>query len=70
MMNEYLQDSDDEELDDELAAFEEQANQEAAMNMNKQFDNAQGNIIDPSLQPAQKTKKKDNVDDMFAELMG
>merc|ERR1739845_305349 len=67
MMNEYLQDSDDEDLDDELAAFEQEANQEAAMKMNKQFNQADENIIDPHLQPAQKTKKKDNVDDMFAE---
>lgn len=45
-------------------------NKEDALNMEKNFAGTDKNIIsnDPVKQPQQ--QKKDNVDDMFAELMG
>jgi len=67
MMNEMMADSDDDDLDDELAAFEQDIQQEQAMNMNANFNQADANIVTPN-QP-QKQAKKDDVDDMFANLM-
>jgi len=67
MMNEMMADSDDDELDDELAAFEQDIQQEQAMNMDANFNKADANIVTPN-QP-QKNAKKDDVDDMFANLM-
>jgi len=72
MMNQMLEQSSDEDLDDELAGYEQQLNSEEALNMDKQFNQAQGNIVDPNLNQAQQQKapqKKDDVDDMFANLM-
>merc|ERR1712119_123238 len=58
MMNQMLEQSSDEDLDDELAAYGAQIDSENALNMEKQFDNAQGNIVDPSLNAPQKQKQK------------
>ena len=70
MMNQYLQESDDDDIDDELAEYEAQLNNEEALKMDQQFSDAQKNIVDPTLQQPQKAPaKKDDVDDMFAQLM-
>merc|ERR1712187_993725 len=69
MMNNYLQDSDQEDLDDELDDIMNQMNNEEALKMEQQFSQNDKNIIQPTPAQPQKQAKKDDVDDMFAQLM-
>lgn len=70
-LNDLMEDDDDEDdLDDMMKEYEQQANDEIAMN----FDKADKNIISESkmgahTQKAQAGKKEDNFDSLMAELM-
>ena len=68
MMNGMLDQSEDSELDDEFARQEAEALGEQANAYDKQFDNNQGLSTKVNV-PAQKEKKTDDVDDMFAQMM-
>lgn len=70
-LNDLMEDDDDEDdLDDMMKEYEQQANDEIAMN----FDKADKNIISESkigaqTQKAQTGKKEDNFDSLMSELM-
>jgi len=72
MMNDLMADSDDDDLDDDLAEYEQEMQKEDDARLQSGFANVHGDLVDPSLNKPeiQKAVKKDNVNDMFAELMG
>merc|ERR1711976_853190 len=65
MLANYFEDSADEDLDDELAGYE----QDLALEMDANFNNANSNIISQPQQQTTQPQKKNDVDDMFANLM-
>ena len=64
MINNMIADSDEDELDDELAQYE----QMNAMDMAKDFDSAQKDIVTPQ-QQHQPAKKHDDIDDLFNQVL-